>query len=1166
MSGLEPLAALGLACNVLQVVEVGLQTINLIKVVYQGGSIDDALEQNAVILANISREVKKSKQPAKCPKHEQQLIAAAERCSTAARDLTEEIQFLVGSAKKGSLASTLKVVARTSWRRRRLERLKENLDSAEKLMNTGLLVRIWSSANTAELDLKKIKEDLRSFIVQFQNGHRNTSELVSRETIAIKEHVTSVSAQNAKSLEIARQSLDSLVLDASFHESQAKRDRLLQSLKYPGFNERRNQVAEAYKNTGTWIFAGDGDEIDSLEDRARSSSEDITSETSESQETRHNVQDYVSAIKWDSFSNWLRSTDTIYWISGKPGAGKTTLVKFIINHPDTQTFLKVWQPSPLIVSHFLWRPGTELQRSIKGLLCSLVQQLLENSTTVLDSILQCVPRVNMKDTDTDWSAEELRLLCLRVLSTYDRPICLFLDGLDEVDSRDGVVRLLNLVDEVAESANIKICLSSRPEPLLQRRLSIYPSLRLQDLNMGDLELYARDRVILPDGYVADRGRDDLIHSLVNKAEGVFLWLVLAVSSINRGAEYGDTIDLVDERIRQLPGDLIELYKDMWNRACKDDPLQYRQTAALYFKLLLIHREEDSAFERSFFGWDLFTFTLASTSTADEILQHGNRAPDLISEATILQRCQEVERKIGIYCFGLIELGPGQDYLGDEDTTVVGHYGDAFDKLLPLTGGKRVLRFMHRTAHDFLLDTADGRAILEFDTSSKISLEIRIVQAYLAGSQLFLHADYYVLDSASFATTPLYLMRYLRRVYQGTDSCMVLDWQQLIRRCESLCNDGKLFVGSRNQARLCKGEDFLKVAASICSDEYVLHAIKHGALSQQAKSEILLNACNAYASRRTYLRPQDLNVDESIRVLLREGADPKYKGFKFSPDLWLWPFAQLDTPFTDYLACRQIHRKNHGLKLESLVVMLETLRIFIDREANLDEMVTVVFLLGTWFDPCREDSLPGLHLFQVFELTRINPDFTFHTMEDSILFVSFPAHAVLDAFLNMIRLGNPPPAEETKLNGLLLSLETRCKNWCSSERSRFIGRVGRAAASLEEGGWFETTEDQQERITKLVISQALKSAWAIAKSSTIVMTASDDEDDVNNLFAAGDSKRTRPKVPRMKWLNKTSIIITSNKGKKPHGSESACILQDASDGAYFLDEAGDKSSYDLSHLE
>lgn len=145
MSGLEPLAALGLACNIFQLIEVGRDTINLAKGIYQSSTpcIDKALQDNAVVLDNISREVKATQRPTRPSKLEQQLLVTAEKCSSAARDLEEEVRFLLGNAKQNQLASALKVVAKTTWRKRRLDRLKEGLESAEKLMKTTLLAQIW---------------------------------------------------------------------------------------------------------------------------------------------------------------------------------------------------------------------------------------------------------------------------------------------------------------------------------------------------------------------------------------------------------------------------------------------------------------------------------------------------------------------------------------------------------------------------------------------------------------------------------------------------------------------------------------------------------------------------------------------------------------------------------------------------------------------------------------------------------------------------------------------------------------------------------------------------------------------------------------------------------------------------------------------------------------
>lgn len=145
MSGLEPLVALGMACNILQLIEVGYNTIKRAQSIYQSSSpaIDQAFQENAVVLRTISGEVKAAHRPASLPKLDKQLVSTADKCCSAARDLEEEVHFLLSNAKQNRLAATLKVVAKTAWRRRRLDRLKENLENAEKLMMKTLLAEIW---------------------------------------------------------------------------------------------------------------------------------------------------------------------------------------------------------------------------------------------------------------------------------------------------------------------------------------------------------------------------------------------------------------------------------------------------------------------------------------------------------------------------------------------------------------------------------------------------------------------------------------------------------------------------------------------------------------------------------------------------------------------------------------------------------------------------------------------------------------------------------------------------------------------------------------------------------------------------------------------------------------------------------------------------------------
>jgi ABC-type siderophore export system fused ATPase/permease subunit len=46
---------------------------------------------------------------------------------------------------------------------------------------------------------------------------------------------------------------------------------------------------------------------------------------------------------WDSFPAWLTQRDSsIYWITGKPGSGKSTLMKYLHGHPQLANLLSVW--------------------------------------------------------------------------------------------------------------------------------------------------------------------------------------------------------------------------------------------------------------------------------------------------------------------------------------------------------------------------------------------------------------------------------------------------------------------------------------------------------------------------------------------------------------------------------------------------------------------------------------------------------------------------------------------------------------------------------------------------------------------------------------------------------------------------------------------------------
>lgn len=140
MSGLE---ALGLAVNIFQVISFGHETISLCKRVYRDGSLDPTLQTNALYLSALSTRIEAFHPPKRRTKEDQQLVDVVTRCQKISNDLQEEIQFIAGHDAKGSLKATLKVATKSNWRKRRLDTLEKKLGDAQKLMETGLLVRIW---------------------------------------------------------------------------------------------------------------------------------------------------------------------------------------------------------------------------------------------------------------------------------------------------------------------------------------------------------------------------------------------------------------------------------------------------------------------------------------------------------------------------------------------------------------------------------------------------------------------------------------------------------------------------------------------------------------------------------------------------------------------------------------------------------------------------------------------------------------------------------------------------------------------------------------------------------------------------------------------------------------------------------------------------------------
>lgn len=108
MSGLEPIAALSLACSILQVLEQAMKTTQVAIKVYKDGTLDDLRghEQDAETLRNLSAEIEtvcRSGAPRRPSKFDSDLLKTAAKCRDIQRDIRAHMAFFVEECKQGEL-------------------------------------------------------------------------------------------------------------------------------------------------------------------------------------------------------------------------------------------------------------------------------------------------------------------------------------------------------------------------------------------------------------------------------------------------------------------------------------------------------------------------------------------------------------------------------------------------------------------------------------------------------------------------------------------------------------------------------------------------------------------------------------------------------------------------------------------------------------------------------------------------------------------------------------------------------------------------------------------------------------------------------------------------------------------------------------------------------
>lgn len=270
-----------------------------------------------------------------------------------------------------------------------------------------------------------------------------------------------------------------------------------------------------------------------------------------------------------TLSGWLRSGNGVYWIEGKAGSGKSTLMKFLQQDPRTLSMLNEWAGGrPMAaVSHYFWAPGTKVQTSLLGLFRTLLFQIFVKAPELVKVICPSRMRQGSFAHMQPWTLEQLEA-CFDSLSKMHLPIklCFFIDGLDEFEGDPQV--LIDIIRLISKSNDIKLCVASRPWVPFQNAFG-YSSQKLSvhEFTREDIKLYAYDKLGQNDEYQKlqvqfSEQAESLIDEISDAADGVFLWVYLVVRQLLDGLSSNDDIPTLRRRLRALPRDLNDYFDRM----------------------------------------------------------------------------------------------------------------------------------------------------------------------------------------------------------------------------------------------------------------------------------------------------------------------------------------------------------------------------------------------------------------------------------------------------------------------------------------------------------------------------------------------------------------------------------------------------------------------------
>ncbi|KAJ8131293.1 hypothetical protein O1611_g2333 [Lasiodiplodia mahajangana] len=707
-SAMEPLSALALSGNVLQFIESAVKLLSEARQVCHSASGITTSNKDAITVYEDFRDAAGSllASPVRSTTVDDLAVASlAERCQELSDDLVKDLKNLQAK-NPGSKREGLRIAWRALREKGELESMEKRLDRyrqqiltriifmmSQEQSSTFLLLKECAQINEEEAkksreQLESLRKELLAFTQTIEQCNQSISDKLQDQegtTAKLSELISNITSTRAKI---------------------EKEDWILGKLRFSGIRRREDAIGPALAGTYRWLLYPP--RVDNPQGTEPAYDEDSSGENEIGAAlwgmNRVAIRTTTGPFREDKeetelkketrmrFLNWLESGSGIFYLSGKPGSGKSTMMKFITREKRTAEALKTWAAGKQLVfsSFFFWGSGLSMQRSIEGLYRGLLWETLKTSPELIPTVFPRLwnhspDRFVASISDMEFSMAELEEAFLKLTNATcdlsDRCVCFFIDGLDEFEGDHW--KLTRILKEWTASPSVKICVSSRPYSDFENSFVTGPEacLRLHAHTYQDMIEAAKSE--LENDERLSRFQPDrhdyltLAKSAVEKANGVFLWLRLALRHLLRGIGSQYSISQLEEIIQSMPNDVSDMFRNMLDKILARPD---RVRAAI--TLLCLSRPALRETSRHYvLYFSVLDDVLDGTIAVDELIR---RTPhERYSPSKIAQRIRTTESRLRGRC---------EDFVDVLDNPADG-------EPLPI---HRYVGFVHRDLREFLV--------------------------------------------------------------------------------------------------------------------------------------------------------------------------------------------------------------------------------------------------------------------------------------------------------------------------------------------------------------------------------------------------------------------------------------------------------------------------------